>query len=97
MGDPAENAALSLDHLKAHFLKFGKVRAHAVFGNEAVVAAIVGLAHRGVDADLGGHTGDDELLYPAILQDGMKIGGEKKRPCPVCRSPVRSGAGKVPE
>ena len=32
----------------------------------ALVAAVVGLAHRGLDADLGGDAGEDELCDAAL-------------------------------
>ncbi len=67
MGDPTEDAALSLDHLQTHGVEFGKVGAAAVLKHEAVVAAVVGLADRGVDADFGRHAGDDELLHVPVL------------------------------
>ena len=66
---PAEDAALRLDHPEAHVLEFGEVGTHAILGHEAVVAAVVGLAHRGVDAHFGGDAGDDELGDAAVLQD----------------------------
>src|SRR5271155_4206839 len=40
--DPAEDAALRLDHAQPHLLKFGEIRADAVGDDEAVVAAVVG-------------------------------------------------------
>src|SRR5260370_19855336 len=72
---PAENAALGLDHLETHLLEFGKVRADAVLGDQAVVAAVVGLADGGVDAHFGGDAGDDELGDAAVLEDRMQVGG----------------------
>src|SRR5580704_2646446 len=72
---PAENAALRLDHFQAHVLELGEVGAHAILGDEAVVAAVVGLADRGVDAHFGGDAGDDELGDAAMLQDRMEVGG----------------------
>ena len=59
-------------------MEFGKIGPHAILENEAVVAAIVGLAHRGVDAHLGRHAGDDELLDASVLQDGVEIGGVER-------------------
>jgi hypothetical protein len=38
----------------------------AVAGDDAAVAAVVGLAHRRVDADLGGDAADDEVLDAAF-------------------------------
>ena len=46
--DPAEDAALGLDHLEAHLVELGEVGGAAVAEHEAVVAAVVGLAHGGV-------------------------------------------------
>ena len=75
---PAEDAALRLDHLQAHRLELGEIGADAVLRHEAVVAAVVGFAHGGVHADLGGHAGDDELRDAAVLQDGVQVGGEER-------------------
>src|SRR5215472_11604340 len=47
---PAEDAALRLDHREAGGVKLGKIGGAAVGEHDAAVAAIVGLAHRGVDA-----------------------------------------------
>ena len=66
--DPAENPALRLDHLEAHLLEFREIRADAILEHEAVEPAIVGLAHRGVDADLGGDAADDQLRMPRCLR-----------------------------
>src|SRR5579871_3038637 len=43
-GDPAEDAALRLDHFQSHLLELREVRADAILQHEAVVAAVVGLA-----------------------------------------------------
>jgi hypothetical protein len=71
---PAENAALFLDHLQSRFVHVGKVGTDAIFGHEAVVAAIVGFANGSVHANFRGHAGDDELLNAAILHDGVQVG-----------------------
>src|SRR5580700_9647070 len=57
---PAEDAALRLDHLDPGSLELGEVRAGTVLQHETVEAAVVGLAHCGVDADLGGDTADKQ-------------------------------------
>ncbi len=76
-GDPAENAALGLDHLQAHGVELRKVGSDAVFEHEAVVASVIGFAHRGVDADFRRYAGDDQLLDAAVLEDGVEVGGVK--------------------
>src|SRR5712691_12944825 len=45
--------------------------------NEAVIAPIVGLTDSGVDADLGGHPGDDELLDSMVLEYRVQVGSEE--------------------
>src|SRR6516164_5866816 len=50
-GDPAEDAALRLDHAQPHLLKLREVRADAIGHDEALVAAVVSLAYRRIDAD----------------------------------------------
>src|SRR5215472_12404634 len=71
--DPAEDAALRLDHRDAGSVEFGEVRAGAVFQHQAVEAAVVGLAHRGVDADLGGDAADEKLRDVAAAQHGFEV------------------------
>ena len=54
------------------------IGATAVFEHEAVVAAVVGLPHRGVDANLCRHAGDDELLDVLVLEDRVQVGGVER-------------------
>ena len=59
-------------------MELREIGATAVFEHEAVVAAVVGFPHRGVDADLRRHAGDDELLDVLVLQDGVQVGGVER-------------------
>src|SRR5271165_4534691 len=77
-GDPAEYAALRLDHAQPHLLKLREVRADAIGHHDAVVAAVVSLAHRRIDADLGGDPADDQLGDAAVLQHRVEVGGEER-------------------
>ena len=77
VGDPAENAALRLDHFETPFLEIREIGADTVRGDEAVESAVVGLAHSGVHSDLSGQAGDDELGNAEVLQNGVEIGGEE--------------------
>ena len=77
-GDPAEDAALSLDHRQARLLELREIGTHAVGQHEAAEAAVVGFAHRGVDADFGGDAADDELLDAAVAQDQLEVGGVER-------------------
>src|SRR5580704_13136858 len=72
--NPAEDPALRLDHLQAHLLELRKVRADAILEHEAVETPVIGLAHRGVDADLGGDAADDQLLDAAMFEDRVEVG-----------------------
>ena len=58
----------------ADALELGEVRADAIGQHDAFVAAVVRLAHRGVDAHLGGHAADDERLDAAVVQDEVEVG-----------------------
>src|SRR3954467_6765283 len=60
--DPAEDAALGLDHLQAHLVKFGEVGCAAVGDDDAAIAAVIGLAHGGVDAHFSGDAAHQEIL-----------------------------------
>src|SRR3954469_25896583 len=64
VADPAEDPALGLDHLERDALELREVGPDAVRQDERVVAAVVRLTDAGVDADLGRHAADDELLDP---------------------------------
>src|SRR6516162_477382 len=77
-GDPAEDAALRLDHAQPHLLKLREVRADAIGHDEAVVAAVVSLAHRRIYANLGGDPANDQLGDAAVLQHRVEVGGVKR-------------------
>ena len=77
-GDPAKNAALGLDHLQAHLVKLGKVGCAAICQHHAAIAAVVGLAHGGVDADLGGDAADQQILDAVALQHIAELGGVER-------------------
>src|SRR5947209_16300236 len=65
--DPAENAALGLDHLEPKRLEFREIGADTIFENETIEAAIVRLAHRRVDADFGRDARHDELTDAPVF------------------------------
>src|SRR3954471_20004971 len=67
--DPAEDPALGGDHPQGDLVELGEVGAAAVAQHEALEAAVVGLAHGRVHADLGGDAGDDQRPDPAVAQD----------------------------
>ena len=69
---PAEDAALRRDHREARFVELREIGGAAVGEHDAAVAAIVGLAHRGVDADLGGDAADDQRLDAAIAAASVR-------------------------
>src|SRR5262249_23142275 len=61
-----------------HLLKLREIGAHAIFEHETVVAPIIRFTNGGVDADLGGHSGHQELFNAAVLENGVQIGGERR-------------------
>src|SRR5260370_1242576 len=71
---PAEDAALGLDHRQPRFVKFRNVRGAAIGEHDAAVAAVVRLPHAGVDADLGGHAANEQILDPVPGQEGIQMG-----------------------
>src|SRR5260370_4431674 len=77
LADPAENATLGLDHPQPDGMKFREVGAAAILQHEAVIAAVIGLAHRRVDADLRRDAGHHQLPYAAMPQGGARGGGEE--------------------
>src|SRR6516162_10221119 len=75
--DPAENAALCLDHAQSHLLELRKVRADAIGDDDAVVATIVSLAHRRVHANFGGDPAHNQLRDAPVLQHCIEVGSVK--------------------
>ena len=55
-------------------MEFREIRRAAVGQHDAAIAAVVGLAHGGVDADFRRDAGDDQVLDAAILQRQFEIG-----------------------
>ena len=77
----AEDAALHLDHLDRGEVVAVVGGAAAILEQQAFVAAVIGLAHGGVDADIGGDAGKDDVVDAALVEDQFEIGG-KKLPLP---------------
>src|SRR5580692_8920966 len=75
---PSEDAALRLDHRQAHRLELREVGAGAVLQHQAIEAAIVRLAHRRVDADLGGDATHQQPGDAAAAQHGFQVGGVER-------------------
>src|SRR5664279_485964 len=74
IADPAENAALRGDHPQTHLVKLRKIRTRAVAQHQTLEAAIVGFAHRRVDANFGRHAADEQLRDAAVLEHRVEIG-----------------------
>ena len=72
---PSDDGALRADHVERRRLEGGKVARGRVLDQQAFVAAVVGLAHRGLHADFGRDAGEDELGDAARLQDLGDVGG----------------------
>src|SRR5215471_11888951 len=64
--DPTEYSALRLDHREPDLVKFREVRGTAIRQHDAAEATIIGLAHGGVDADLGCNAADEQRLMPRL-------------------------------
>src|SRR5215831_15389579 len=75
MRDPAEDATLRLDHGEGRLLELGEVRGDAVLQDEAVVSAIVGLAHGGVYAHFGSDPAHHEVADAAMFEDAVEVRG----------------------
>ena len=52
--------------------------AAAILQQQAFEAAVVGLAHGGVDADVGGDAGEDDVLDAALVEDQLEVGGAER-------------------
>ena len=71
---PAEDRALRLHHREAHLVEFREIGGAAVGEHDAAIAAVVRLAHRGVDADFRGHAAHQQMLDAEIAQQRVEIG-----------------------
>lgn len=71
-------AALHLDHLERMLVVALVGRAAAIVQQHAFEAAVVGLTHGGVDADVGGDARKNDVLDAADAQDQLKIGGAER-------------------
>ncbi len=67
-----------VDHLDRGGVIAGVGRAAAVFEDQAFEAAVIGLAHGGVDADVGRDAGQNEVVDPARAQDEFEVGGAER-------------------
>ena len=76
--DRAEHAALHLDHLQRMVVVALVGRAAAILDQHAFEAAIIGLAHGGVDADIGGDAGQHDVLDAAHAQHQFEVGGAER-------------------
>src|SRR5262245_9573292 len=72
--DPTEDAALRLDHGQSDLVKVRKIRAAAVAQDHTAKAAIVRLAHRGIDTHLGGDTTHQQVFDAAVAQHELQFG-----------------------
>ena len=76
--DRAEHAALHLDHLQRVLVVALVGGGAAILDQHAFEAAVVGLAHGGVDADVGGDAGQHDVLDAAQPQHQFEIGGAER-------------------
>ncbi len=73
-GDRSEHATLHLHHLDRGGI-VARVRcAGAVGEQQALVATVVGLAHRRVHAHIGGDSGEDDVRDPTVAQHEVEVG-----------------------
>src|SRR4051794_11983743 len=74
-GDGAEDAALHLDHLQGGEVVVVIGGASAILEQQALVAAVVGLAHGGVDTDVGCDAGEHQVGDAGGPQAQVEVGG----------------------
>src|SRR5215831_12483834 len=75
---PADDCSLGTNHLEGRDLERREVTFGAVLDEEAIVAPVIGLAHRGLHAAFGGHSGDDQRLDAAAAQLRVELRGVKR-------------------
>ena len=75
---PPHDAVLSRDHRQRSRLELREVALRGVLHEQALVPAVVSLAHRRLHANLGGDPGEHELFHPQRLQSRVQVGAEKR-------------------
>ena len=78
VGHRAEDAALHGDHLERGQMVPVVGRAGAVREQQTFVAAIVGVAHGRVDADVGRDAGERDVLDALAMEQQVQIGGVER-------------------
>src|SRR4051794_16392051 len=78
VADRAEDAALHRHHLDRRLVVAPVGGAAAVLEQQALEAAVVGLAHRGVDADVSRDAGQHDIADAAGAQDQLEVGGAER-------------------
>ena len=76
--DGAEHAALHLDHLESGEMIAVVGRGAAILEQHTFEAAIVGFAHRRMNADIGRDAGQDDIVDAARPQHEFEIGGAER-------------------
>ena len=76
--DRAEHAALHLDHFQRVVVVALVGRGTAILDQHAFEAAVVGFAHGGMDADVGGDPGQHDVLDAAQPQHQFEVGGAER-------------------
>ncbi len=62
----------------SHLVEFREIGRAAVGQHDAAIAAVIGLAHGGVDAHFGGDAAHQQILDAVFLQDVGKLGGVER-------------------
>ena len=78
---------------QAHLVELREIGGAAVAEHDAAVAAVVGLAHGGVDAHLGGDAARPAGSRCRGCAASARGRSGRTRPCRACRSPARRRAG----
>src|ERR1700674_5003789 len=78
IGYRAEHATLHLYHLDRVVVVAFVGRATTIFEQQALETAIVGFAHGGMHADVGGDAGEHDIFDPAQAQHQLEIGGAER-------------------
>src|SRR4051812_28701682 len=66
---PSYDGTLGADHGKRGRLELGEVAFGRVLGEKAHIAAVVGLAHRGLYTYFGGDAREDQMSDSAVFED----------------------------
>src|SRR5687768_16813815 len=69
---PADDRALRPHHVERRYLEFRKITLRRVLDQKAGEAAVIGLTHRRLYADLGSHAAEEKMRRAKLVQQSAQ-------------------------